>query len=317
MTRRFFFWIRVLVAAALVAMMLYTIQPRPIWEALRAARYDLVLLAAALMPLNIWTQERKWAYLVKLVRPQATVGETLGSMLGGFAFGIVTPGRIGEYGRALLIRGSDPFRLVGLTVIDKFYNLGCTAAFGLPALFTLPWAMALAGGYLFYSLILLLMAVNLLLLYLALDPRPVRSLIYAAQLMLPKGERVAQLVGGLDRFGAPQARVTLLWTLLHYLIFLLQYYCLINALAPLGALASARGAAAILLAKSALPIAIGDLGLDQVIAVQFLGQFGVSSEAAFNASLLLFAINVVLPAVAGVLFVGRLPIGGEKTERPA
>jgi len=312
MNRRRFLWIKIAVALILLALMFYTVRPRPIWEALRSAHYEFVFWALLLMPLNILVQERKWAYLVRLVRPEAGGIETWGSLLGGFAFGIVTPGRIGEYGRSLLIKGTDPLKLIGLTVIDKFYNLGCTAAFGLPALFTLPWALNLATGYLLVSLLILLALVNLLLLYFALDPRPVRSLIYAAQMMLPKGERMAQLIGGLDRFSAPQARVTLLWTLAHYAVFLLQYFFLINAFSSLDFLPAIRGAAAILLAKSALPIAIGDLGIDQLVSVQFFGQFGVTSEAAFNASIILFGVNVVLPALAGVLFVGRLQIGQGK-----
>ncbi len=312
MTQRLFFWLKVLIAVILLALIITTIRPRPIWEALLAAEYNLALCAALLMPVNIFLQERKWAYLVRLSHPDATAGETWGSLLGGYTFGIVTPGRIGEYGRSLLIRNAEPLRLVGLTIIDKFYNLGLTTAVGLPALFTLPWALHLATGYVLYSLLALMVVLDGFLLYLALDPRPVRSLIYAAQIMLPKGERVARLMGGLDRFGKPQARRTLLFTLAHYSVFLIQYFLLINALCPLDFLNSSRSAAAILFTKSAIPIAIGDLGLDQLVSVQFFGQFGVTSEAAFNASLLLFAINVVIPALAGLLFVGRLPLGDRK-----
>ena len=313
MNRKVFLWIKIAVGILILAMMFYTIRPKPLWEALFAARFELVVFSALLMPLNIWTQERKWSYLVHLVKHDATIFETTGSLLGGFAFGIVTPGRIGEYGRSLLIKGTDPLKLVGLTVIDKFYNLGCTAAFGLPALLTLPWALTLATGYLFYSLIGMLLVVDLLLLYFSLDPRPVRSMLYAAQMMLPKGQRFSQIMGGLDRFGSPEARVTLFWTILHQIVFLFQYYFLINAFGKLALVPAWRGASAILLAKSALPIAIGDLGIDQLVSVQFFGQFGVTSEAAFNASLLLFAINVVMPSLFGVLFVSKLQIGrGEK-----
>lgn len=312
MTQRLLFWLKVFVALALLGLMIMTVKPRPIWEALKMADYRLVLFAFSLMPLNIFVQERKWAYLVKLSHPNATPGETWGSLLGGYAFGIVTPGRIGEYGRSLLISNSEPLKLIGLTIIDKFYNLGLTTAVGLPALLTLPWTLGLTGGYIFYAILALLLLIDGFLLYLALDPRPVRSLIYAAQIMLPKGERVARLMGGLDRFGKPQARRTLAFTAAHYSIFLVQYYLLINALGSLAFYNSARGAAAILFTKSAIPIAIGDLGLDQLVAVQFFGQFGVTAEAAFNASLLLFSINVLIPALAGLLFVGRLPIGNRQ-----
>ena len=317
MTRRILLWIKVAVAIILLGIMLHIVHPEALWAALRSARYDLVALGVLLMPLNIWLQEYKWRYLVRLVRPEADFWETTGSLLGGFAFGIVTPGRLGEYARALFIKDTPPLKLVGLTVIDKFYNLGCTAAFGLPALLTLPWALNLIknNGNLLAPLMILLGIGDLVLLYFALDPRPVRSLIYAAQIMVPKGDRIARLFGGLDRFGAPQARVTLLLTVAHYLVFLVQFYVLICGFTRLDPITSSRGAAAILFSKSALPIAIGDLGLDQMVSVRFFDQFGVPEAAAFNASMLLFAINVLLPALSGLLFMGRLQFGAHK-KRP-
>ncbi len=309
MKRRILFWIKVVVAAVLLAIIFHIVEPSIIWAALREADFRLVAIGAALMPLNIYLQEIKWRYLVRLVRPGVTTAESLGSLLGGFAFGIVTPGRIGEYGRALFIRNTPPLKLIGLTVIDKFYNLGCTIAFGLPALLTLPWMFDLDIGRWFAPLLILVVVIDFALLYLALDPRPVRSLIYAIQLMIPRGGRIAQLVGGLDRFNTPQARVTLTLTVAHYLVFLAQFFFFVAAFERIDPLSSARAAAAVLFSKSALPIAIGDLGIDQLVSMQFFGEFGVSEAAAVNASLLLFALNVLLPSLAGILFIGRLQLG--------
>jgi uncharacterized membrane protein YbhN (UPF0104 family) len=161
-------------------------------------------------------------------------------------------------------------------------------------------------------MIAVLAAIDGTLLFLALDPRPVRSLIYALQMLFPRRGGIAQIVGGLDRFSQPQARVTLVLTLAHYSVFLTQYYFLISAFAPINLLSSIRSAAAILFTKSALPIAIGDLGLDQLASIQFFGEFGISKVAAFNASILLFALNVLIPALLGILFVGKLQVGQRK-----
>jgi len=312
MKRRILFWIKIAIALILLGIIFFTIKPNEIWAALKSARFNLVAVGVVLMPVNIWLQEYKWRYLVRLVRPDVTLSETIGSLLGGFSFGIVTPGRIGEYGRSLFIKNTPPLKLVGLTVIDKFYNLGCTIAFGLPALLTLPWALNLLHGYMFISLLVLLAIVNCILLYLALDPRPVRSLIYALEMLFPRKGHIAQLLGGLDRFSFPQARMTLLLTLAHYVIFQIQYFFLISGFARIDLFSSIRAAASILFTKSALPIAIGDLGLDQLISMQFFGEFGISDPAALNASILLFAINVLLPALVGIPFVGRLQLGSRK-----
>ncbi|MBM3328929.1 MAG: flippase-like domain-containing protein [Calditrichaeota bacterium] len=313
LTRRGLLLVKAAIGALLLGLIAWTIEPSRILSALRGAERSSLAVAALLMPVNLALQEWKWRYLVRLVEPSVPLRQTWGSLLGGMAFGIVTPGRIGEYGRSLLIPGTPPLKLVGLTVIDKFYNLGLTIAVGLPALFSLPWAVGFLGeGYFHRATFVALGVFDLVLLYMALDPRPVRSLLYAAQLLLPKGDKIAQLAGGLDRFTPAQARVTFLFTLAHYGVFLLQYHILINGMAALPWAHSSRGAASTLFAKSALPVAIGDLGVDQIVAVQFFGQFGVAAEAAFNASLLLFALNVLMPALTGVFFVGRLPVGRGK-----
>ncbi|MFN3822098.1 MAG: lysylphosphatidylglycerol synthase transmembrane domain-containing protein, partial [bacterium] len=302
------FGLRLVLGLILLGIVFWTIEPAHIWRALRSAHLSHLFWAGAFMPLNLYFQAAKWGYLVRLTSPGERAIRIWGSLLGGFSLGIATPGRIGEYGRAVLLPGTPPLKLVGLTVIDKFYNLGCTLAFGLPALFLLPQVRKVFGeGYLFYATLLFLLLIDLLLLYCALDPRPVKSLLIAAQLLLPKGDRMAQLFGGLDRFFAPQARVTLLWTLAHYGVYLLQYHLLINGMSQLPFYRSAQGAAALLLTKSALPITIGGLGVDQIVAVQFFGQMGVASEEAFNASLLLFGINVVIPALIGLIFLVRTP----------
>ncbi len=312
MRQQVLFWIKVAIGLGLFGLMFILVEPASILTAFQSANFAAVAIGGLLMPLNILLQEYKWRYLVRLVKPDVKFIETFGSLLVGYAFGIITPGRIGEYGRSLFIKDTPPLKLVGLTVVDKFYNLGCTIAFGFPALLTLPWALGFVQGYQLVTMIAVLAAIDGTLLYLALDPRPVRSLIYAIQMLFPRRGGIAKLVGGLDRFSQPQARITLLLTLAHYLIFLIQYYFLISAFATINLMSSIRSAAAILLTKSALPIAIGDLGLDQLASIQFFGAFKINEAAAFNASILLFAFNVLIPALIGILFVGKLQLGAKK-----
>lgn len=315
MSQRAFFFIKIAVSIILIGLIFYTIELDDIWTALKSARFSLIIFGAALMPVNLFLQIFKWRYLVSLVHPKVTWNETYGSLLAGISFGIITPGRIGEYSRSLFIKNVPPLKLVGLTVIDKFYNLGCTVAFGLPALMTLPWAKNIISGYMFGLMMLFIFSINGILLWAAVDPRPVRSLIYALQMMFPRKDHIAQLLGGLDRFSAPQARKTLVLSLMHYTVFHLQYFFLISGFANIDLLSSLRAAAAILLTKSALPIAIGDLGLDQHISMQFFREFGVADAAAFNASILMFATNILIPALIGVLFVSRLHRQNKRPEK--
>ena len=50
-------------------------------------------------------------------------------------------------------------------------------------------------------------------------------------------------------------------------------------------------------------VCLRDLGVRESASVFFFSKFGVSSAAAFNASMCMFLVNVLLPSIAGALLV--------------
>ena len=63
---------------------------------------------------------------------------------------------------------------------------------------------------------------------------------------------------------------------------------------------------AMLFVKTLLPVTFGDLGIREGIAVFFYGFFAVSEAAVFNASLLIFVLNFLLPALLGTFYLFKL-----------
>ena len=51
------------------------------------------------------------------------------------------------------------------------------------------------------------------------------------------------------------------------------------------------------------PVSFGELGIREGASVYFLKQVGVSAAAGFNAAIFLFIINVLLPALTGLIFL--------------
>ncbi len=84
------------------------------------------------------------------------------------------------------------------------------------------------------------------------------------------------------------------------LVYQLQFYFLVNAFHPVGFVNGWAAVASILLAKSFVPISFGDLGVRESASVLLLGRLSVPQAAAFDASLLLFLINIMIPAIAGL-----------------
>lgn len=96
--------------------------------------------------------------------------------------------------------------------------------------------------------------------------------------------------------------------LLRYAVYVTQFVLLLRAFAPFADPRLAfLGVAVVFFVKFlAPPIFLFDLGLREGAAVVILGYLGVPEAAAFNAALLLFGINLVLPALLGLPLVPRL-----------
>jgi uncharacterized membrane protein YbhN (UPF0104 family) len=62
----------------------------------------------------------------------------------------------------------------------------------------------------------------------------------------------------------------------------------------------------IIFVKTAIPhISLGELGIREGASVFFLTSFGELPSVAFNASIFLFFINIMLPALVGLLLLIR------------
>ncbi len=54
-----------------------------------------------------------------------------------------------------------------------------------------------------------------------------------------------------------------------------------------------------------IPISVSGLGVREGFAVYFLGRLGIGAPVAVGVSLLVFSLNVLLPAFIGLIFIFR------------
>jgi uncharacterized membrane protein YbhN (UPF0104 family) len=84
-----------------------------------------------------------------------------------------------------------------------------------------------------------------------------------------------------------------------------QFFILLQGFTEISFQQSLAGAAATFFVKSALPITIGDLGVREGVAIYIFSRLGVAPTFAFNASVVLFIINLVLPSLVGLHLIWR------------
>ncbi len=302
--RHVVFFAKLLVALLVMTVLIQRIQPPRIWATLRSARMECLGAALALSVLNIYLQFYKWRYLVRLIKPEVSLTELLASLFAGFTLGFITPGRVGEFGRVVFIKDRPWVTLLGLALLDKLYAaailyLGGTASLLLLLLSHLRQPLVL------WPLVLCAATVLFLLYYFVLHPEAMRTLLYGINITLPFRDKIKQLIATFDHFGRKQALVLLGLCALFYMVYIGQFYILVLAFEPARVLPAAQAATATLFVKSLVPISLGDLGVRERAAVELFSYVDVQDTTAFNASLLLFAINVLFPSLVGLVFILR------------
>ncbi|HPN46286.1 MAG TPA: lysylphosphatidylglycerol synthase transmembrane domain-containing protein [bacterium] len=295
------FCIKILIAALLLLSLRGKIGGGQITAAFQNARIGFIIFSFLLLGVNIFLQFKKWQLLVRLAKPEVGNNEILSSLLAGMTLGLVTPGRIGEFGRAMFIKNFKWSEALGLVMIDKIFAVVVIYFFGIIGY--LYFIRITFHQFLTLPLRIILFLLLALLLYIILHPQLVRVNLGRIFPAVQKHPKLQLLLSSLDNFKTRQAWILLGYALLHAVTYNFQFYLLICAFADINLYHGLLAVVSIMMVKTLLPVSFGDLGVRESAAIYFLSHFAISGAAAFNASILLFFINVLLPGLAGMVVI--------------
>lgn len=304
---RWIYWLKLLAGIVLLIVLYRKINHRDsIIEAFQVTDWFNILLCALLLVPNIFLAFLKWFYLLKNRFENVSAKETFGSLLFGYTLGLMTPGRLGELGRGLFFTNRNKFTVTGLNLLDKFANQVVFFTLGGAAITllvfnhqileinqVLPW---MGAGWL----------IILSLWFLILNPSRIRKLLQRLNRRFPGKSQLQALGAAYDNITLKDSMAVLGLSILWVFVITYQYHILVLAFTGVSLWDSFQAVSATLLVKTLLPFTFGDLGIREGVAVFFYSQFKVSPAAVFNASLLVFLINFLIPAVSGIYYVFQL-----------
>ena len=303
--RRWAIWgVKILLAGILLLLLFQNVNSGALIASFSTARPLFLVAALLLLVPNLMLQYRKWALLLHSIYPSVRTREIGASLMLGFTFGIVTPARIGEFGgRAFAVRGADRLALMGLTALDKLATLIVTVLAGSAGLlvfcvqhpFMDPVHLAAV------EITVFVMAGGMALLW--MQRRKAAEALPPTRWLHQRIQRAGRTLAGVNT----RTRIRLLLlSLLFYATFLLQFVLLLYAFGSTDLLSALAGISTIMLIKTVIPpVTVGELGIREGASVYVLGHAGILAATAFSASLLLFAINILLPSLAGLLILFR------------
>lgn len=265
-----------------------------------------VALAVALLPVNLALEAATWRPILRRVVGETTFTECLAGVLGGYPIGFFTPGRVGDFaGRALSIDRGDRAQIGISAAVARIPDLAAVLIGGLGVLVAAAWTeVELLSG----ASVLMAGASGALMLVLSVLFFP--SAILRAAGRIPQAKRLESRLQFLANLPARVMGGILCISLARLAVYASQFVFLAFAFSP-EALPLPTSAAVLLtfLVKSLVPpVTFLDLGVREGAAAYFFGRLGIGSAVGFDAALMLFGLNLVLPAVVAMPLIARFRV---------
>jgi hypothetical protein len=261
--------------------------------------WQTVIVICALMLLNWGLESLKWQLLLKKISPVSFLG-AVRSVLSGVTVSFFTPNRIGEFaGRVLHLETSVRIRAAIASVIGSMNQLLVTIlAGGVGLLFSVPDIVTKTGVN---DKVLIISAITTMTLAVLIYFRLPYFAVFLTKLrILPTVKSYIRVLAlyPLTYLG----KLTVL-SALRYMVFTFQYIILLQVFGiELPVTEMIRLIAVIYLVLALVPsVALSELTLRGSVAMYLMVPEAGNSTGVLAASLMLWLINLVIPAVLGSL----------------
>jgi uncharacterized protein (TIRG00374 family) len=294
---------KILISTGLLFYLISAVEYNQIIIALNEANLLIIGVVILLGFFNIYLQFAKWRLTCDEVLKVNDKFKIFRSLFYGFSAGIITPLRIGEYfGRGIEFRDKSLVQVTVATLVDKFFPLMMVASLGSISSLLFVYVYYQVSVYIVLSLFILIFTFFYLLIILLLSKRFWNSILFSklsTSVRLKPFLEKLRIFESLDRVYFFKM---MLISFLFYSCFLIQYALLVSAFSNHFDLIHYLWAAnLIMFAKTVIPpITFGELGIREGASVYFLTRMGETASAGFSASILLFIINLLIPALIGV-----------------
>lgn len=257
-----------------------------------------------LMIVNWSLEAFKWQKLVNRVE-KTTFYESFKAVLVGLIFGLFTPNRIGEIGgRSINLKSGNKVKGVVAASVGSYAQMTVTVVlglFGFGAIFFFFGAFGLNVESLkVVGIVLIFLAIVMLVGFFRLD-------FFIKILKFFKlSSKYIDKINIISEYPKVLLIKTLIISVLRYVVFVFQYYLLLRLFGvDIEFFIAIAGILSVFLLMNLLPnVVIADLGIRGSISIFVLGQFAENLQGILAASILLWMINILVPAILGqILFL--------------
>jgi len=291
--------IKLLISGLLIYLIIDYVDSKNILTNLKSINLIYFSFALLLVPLNIFVQFRKWYLISDKVLQIKNSKIIKHSLYQGFSAGIVTPFRAGEYLARNIALKSNTSKVALATFVDKIFNMFIILVVGIIALILLFIRIkntTLISGTLVFGAIITFISILLT------KTKLITKLINHKYI---KSNRLVILIGEYKSFNPKFYVKLLLYSGLHYFLILMQYSFILISLNSHDSFLKLFWFVSLLLFGKTIipPFTFGELGIREASSIFFSKYFLITKAIAFNSTVIIFLINLLLPALWGMLYL--------------
>jgi len=300
--------VKIFIAFGLLYYLVSNIRISDIINAINEANFSLILITLALSFVNLYLQFYKWKITASTLLNENSNRKIFYSLFQGFSAAVFTPARIGEYfGRAIAFKDKSLLQITLATLIDKLFPLLIVAFFGSIASILFIHFYYEVSSYLTVSLFIVLFVLFYFIVLLIFNKNFWDNFLFnriqSTKILSKYFDKISKLKNLDHRYSSKMIFISLLF----YLCYLIQYVILVSAFSHNDNFIDYFWAGNLLMFSKTIipPVSFGELGIREGASVFFIQQFGENASVGFNASIFLFFINVLLPALVGLILIFR------------
>lgn len=294
---------KILISVGILYYLISAVEYNQIVSALNEANVIIIGVVFLLGFVNIFLQYSKWRLTCVEVLEVKDNSKVFRSLFFGLSAGIITPLRIGEYfGRGIEFRDKSLIQVTVATLIDKFFPLLMVASLGSISSLFFIYLYYDVSIYIVLSFFILIFTFFYLLILLLLSNKFWDSILFSKLNSSAKLKPFLVKLRIFESLDRAYFYKMLLISFLFYSCFLIQYALLVSAFSNHYDFIHYLWAGNLIMFVKTIipPISFGELGIREGASVYFLSQMGETASVGFNASILLFITNLLIPALIGV-----------------
>ena len=298
-------WKQLLISAGVVAVMVWRVPLAGLRTAFHHMKMGSLAMALCCVVILLILRAYKW-HLLMAAAGKVRLRQSLRSLFGGFALGLITPGRLGELGRCVFVREDERTQVALLTLFDRLLDFWALLTFIGVSLFLLTsHPAAIFGAAVWLASLPVVMGFPALVSHLCRLAR--RSSHFRGHLSKSAAQMPPLSMPGFAALAIGAMAVELA-----------SFFFLLRAFSPTEFSTALATYPYIVLAGD-LPVSFSGVGVRESAAAFLLSPYAVSSGAAVGTSLVWFVFVVLMPAALGAIWLAaeRVRAHIRRADRPS